>query len=320
MSVVFDQTVIMEMIKGQVTTCVNELLTDEKVQRMVHESVRKIMQEQDTANINNSVFHEETTTEHPSVQQQLYELANSQNFISAQYDTLCKQLNFRDQIINQRFVRNETNIEEAFVSVDNVEQYSRLDMLEFDGLENIIADEGKSPIEAVVSVINDDLKLTDINANDISAAHGFHKDGVENNSVIYVKFKGRMQRNKVYEERKKLKNARTGNRQKFININLTPYRKGLFSEVKRLDNIKYKWVDKKGNILIRKDDYSRPTKIKSYEQIRRLFASPCPTPNRYNTPVSHANNFKNIQYVMPPNSQIPPPIPIRVNLPNGSFR
>ena len=56
---------------------------------------------------------------------------------------------------------------------------------------------------STVSVINDDLKLTDINANDISAAHGFHKDGVENNSVIYVKFKGRMQRNKVYEERKK---------------------------------------------------------------------------------------------------------------------
>ena len=173
---------------------------------MVHESVCEIMKEQEKGDLDNSVFHDEITTGHPTVQQQIQELTNSQDFLSSQYDTLCNRLNIRDQLINQRFFQNERNIENAFIDIDSVEQYSHHDILEFKGLEEMI-NEGKSPIDAVISVINNDLELPNISTSDISTAHGFHRDGVEDNSIIYVKFKGMVERRRTQktEKRKKIR-------------------------------------------------------------------------------------------------------------------
>ena len=62
-------------------------------------------------------------------------------------------------------------------------------------------------------------------------------------------------KNEIFAKRKVLR--KDGQRQLYyVNQNLTPFRRKLFVEVKKLQNVKFKWVNKIGEILIKSHERS----------------------------------------------------------------
>ena len=171
-------------------------------------------------------------------------------------------------MVNNRVSFVEKHISSLYAEIDAVQQHGRRENLEFEGLCAVIEKEKCTAKEAVVALINTELEMTDVKPEHISTAHGFHKNGKPDNEVIYAKFTTRDMKNEVFEKRSKLK--KDGQRQKyFINQNLTPYRKGLFVEAKKVPYVKYKWVTKNGDILMKKDENAKTVKILNHTDLAR---------------------------------------------------
>ena len=198
MAITFDKAYIDNMIKTQIHLSVQELLPP-----LVNEAVAKWY-----GNRNGSLPTSQNDETGP-IQQQVDQIAQSQQFICSQYDTLIKQLNQRDLVVNKRFVTVTNNMEFLHGEVDSVGQYTRRETCEWEGLQKIMTDEGKSAADAVISVINEELELPDTTVDDLCTAHGFHKDGAEDNSVVYAKFTRVATKNKVLAAWNKLRSSTT---------------------------------------------------------------------------------------------------------------
>lgn len=126
---------------------------------------------------------------------------------------------------------------------NNLEQYQRRDCLRFLGVG---PDQGKETVydteKKILSVINSDLKLSDIGPDDISIAHRVGPKTTKPRAII-VKFLRRKHKNIVISKRRLLKGTGKG-----IIEDLTPLNFSRLNFVKQHSNVKSAWT-KEGAIL-----------------------------------------------------------------------
>lgn len=277
-SITIERAEIMDMIKSQVDQSFREMINDGSIQNMVNTAVANCMRSnnENPSGSNQAPPGGSDSAGLPrnlgtavSIQQQIDSLTRSQQFFNHQYEMLIGRLHTTDHVVHQRLLRNEKQLLFLHNEIDGVQQHGRRETLEFEGLANLIEQQKCSAKEAVVALINKELDMPNVKLEHISTAHGFHKDGKEDNSVVYAKFTNRDIKNDVFAKRKALR--KDGQRQRFyINQNLTPYRRNLFAQVKKMQNFKFKWTNKNGDILIKANEHARVIKIRNHEDLHRV--------------------------------------------------
>ena len=180
---------------------------------------------------------------------------------------------------------------------DDQEQYTRREILEF---LNIPIQYKENTTELIIHFCRYYLGIH-INKYDISTSHRMviaeekKKYGSEYIPPIYCKFVNRSIVHLIMQSKHRLKNARNNLDQKFIiRENLTLHRRLLKDRVdKELHSYHFKWV-KNGNILVRKNKWSKAVKILSEEVLENLLKT---LNNQRLAPSKDRNSrsFKNIR-------------------------
>ena len=111
---------------------------------------------------------------------------------------------------------------------DDMDQYNKRKNLEFYSIPRNPNENTNHIIKAMAKKLNMDLK-----ENDISTSHRLPKSSSNNPPIITARFTNRDIRNLIFQKRKNLIGVRNfgidGMKNLFINENLTPRRKKLFS-------------------------------------------------------------------------------------------
>ena len=153
--------------------------------------------------------------------------------------------------------------------IEGQEQYSRRTSLRFHNIKVPVDERGnvKHPVntdELILNVCNDKLGL-DINLHDIGRSHiiGKVKDG---KSQVIVRFVSYRTRNKVYSNKKGLKNHPD---KIFITENLTKYRTELVKQLAELkyNGLLYTYWTSDGRIFLKQNTTSRKILINNHDDI-----------------------------------------------------
>ena len=164
----------------------------------------------------------------------------------------------------------EKQISEQDTLRDELDQYNRRENLEFHGIPEQINENTNFIIKEMAKKINVQIK-----DSDISTSHRLPASKNKHPPII-VRFTNRDIKNKIYYKRRNLIGVHdfgiTGMTKLFINENLTPKRKKLFSlaNKKRIE-LKYQYIwSNNGEIYLRKNSTSDHIKISSLEDIHNL--------------------------------------------------
>ena len=153
--------------------------------------------------------------------------------------------------------------------IEGQEQYSRRTSLRFHNIKVPVDERGnvKHPVntdELILNVCNDKLGI-DINLHDIGRSHiiGKVKDG---KSQVIVRFISYRTRNKVYSNKKDLKNHPD---KIFITENLTKYRTELVKQLAELkyNGLLYTYWTSDGRIFLKQNTTSRKILINNRDDI-----------------------------------------------------
>ena len=206
------------------------------------------------------------------------EIIKSQKFLSSEFENLkitveeIKQQDFLNKInhLNEKIIHLEKQISEQDTLRDELDQYNRRENLEFHGIPEQINENTNFIIKEMAKKINVQIK-----DSDISTSHRLPASKNKHPPII-VRFTNRDIKNKIYYKRRNLIGVNdfgiTGMTKLFINENLTPKRKKLFSLAykKRIElNYQYIWSNN-GEIYLRKNSTSDRIKISSLEDIHNL--------------------------------------------------
>ena len=232
-------------------------------------------------------FANDYSIELKKVKHNISDLKKSHEFLSAEYDDLkekyskllkpSKQSERSTNQLNLKLDEIETNKQDEFHKIDDLEQYGRRLNLEFDRIP-------EQKEENVTNIVLDIAKKLNVDASssDISIAHHLppkrhnQRDGSSLPPTIIAQFTNKRIRNAIYSRRKEAKNIKDcpvpEMTKLFVNENLTHYRKKLFWSTKRAakaNNYKFFWTAN-GKILVKKDDNAPVIAILSETDIDNL--------------------------------------------------
>ncbi|XP_039296323.1 uncharacterized protein LOC120354115 [Nilaparvata lugens] len=168
-------------------------------------------------------------------------------------------------------------VTELSVRLDDAEQYSRSNTLEIYGVP-------VTQNEDVSSIIKEVGKALDVAITEdmIDACHRLKQQNNRPSPGIIVRFVRRAIKEKMLERRRVKRTLSTRHigmpmdTPVYINQSLCPARRILFAKTKRVKNqmnFKFLWVDKTGNIKIRRDENSAIHLIKTDNDITKLAGS-----------------------------------------------
>ena len=188
-------------------------------------------------------FANDYSIELKKVKHNITDLKKSHEFLSAEYDDLkekyskllksSKQSERSTNQLNLKLDEIETNKQDEFHKIDDLEQYGRRLNLEFEGIP-------EQKEENVTNIVLDIAKKLNVDASfsDISIAHRLppkrhnQRDGSSLPPTIIAQFTNKRIRNAIYSRRKEAKNIKDfpvpEMTKLFVNENLTHYRKKTF--------------------------------------------------------------------------------------------
>ena len=197
------------------------------------------------------------------------EIINSQNFLNQELETVKRsvkdinnlELPKKAHILMKEVETLKKHIVEHEKMHDALDQYQRRENLEFHGIPVTLNENTNHIIKTMVKKLNVDLK-----EDDISTSHRLPSANNRTPGII-VKFTNRDLRNLIYQKRRNLIGVNDfkipGMTNLFINENLTPMRRKLFSLVfKKKIELKYKFLwTQNGDIYVRKNTTCEKLKI-----------------------------------------------------------
>ena len=194
-------------------------------------------------------FANDYSIELKKVKQNITDLKKSHEFLSAEYDDLkekyskllksSKQSERSTNQLNLKLDEIETNKQDDFHKIDDLEQYGRRLNLEFEGIP-------EQKEENVTDIVLDIAKKLNVDASSsgISIAHRLppkrhnQRDGSSLPPTIIAQFTNKRIRNAIYSRRKEAKNIKEfpvpEMTKLFVNKNLTHYRKNFFGRPNEL--------------------------------------------------------------------------------------
>ena len=207
------------------------------------------------------------------------QIEKSQDFLSSKYDqfienfnTIKKQMEGTEARVNRQdetLCNVQDCIDELYSQVDEIQQYSRRDCVEIDGIPILPEDDPKQLVQEVASLIG-----VNVSEEHVSVVHRL-PDSKNSKDRIIVKMVQRSKRDEIYRNRRKLNgksikdlpsvarqqlpfNVNAG-KKIFINESLTPYRRRLFGRInafKRENNFRFIWT-MNGKVYLKQSENSR---------------------------------------------------------------
>ncbi|XP_077989956.1 uncharacterized protein LOC144444419 [Glandiceps talaboti] len=223
----------------------------------------------------------------PSVISSIEEIKATQTTMSTSLDffnTLVEEMHRSITTLQEENKQLRHSNESLLHSIAEVErgleeqnQYSRRENLEIQGIPETTEENTDDIIVAVLQRVADD-----ITPEDIEVTHRIgRKDNRERNPrprPIIVKFSSRRKRDKVYKQRKNIRNTTTdmiGYRSKnniYINENLTPLKRNLLKEVndkRKKSGYKFLWTHN-GNIYVKKEQGTASVFIRNEDDLLKI--------------------------------------------------
>ena len=170
------------------------------------------------------------------------------------------EIKSENMCLKQTVLELKNLLENAEKNLNNLEQYSRRECIEINGIP---CTHQESTDEIVVALAKQvEVHIT---TNDISVSHGLKNFTTSQQpSTIIAKFISRKIRNQIFENRFKLKKANPG-KIIFIDESLIKTNRKIFSmyrNFKKDNNWKYVWT-KQGQTYLKKSDSDKTLKIES---------------------------------------------------------
>ncbi|KAJ8731735.1 hypothetical protein PYW08_014465 [Mythimna loreyi] len=207
-------------------------------------------------------------------------LEESVEFIGKEYDVMKIELNQNKEVLSQLKKENDelkTCVSDLSVRLNIVEQHSRQDNIELNGIPENQAENLLNTVLQLGKIIS-----CNINAEDVSSVTRVKKMDVQSSrprSVI-VKLKNARKRDEILASVTKFNRAHVSDKLNsshlgyggakqpvFVSEHLSPLNKAIHAQARKLareKGYKYVWV-RDGRILVRKDDGARPMHIKSLQ-------------------------------------------------------
>lgn len=157
----------------------------------------------------------------------------------------------------------KTKVKELEVRVEDLEQYSRSNCLEIQGIP-------VTPAEDVLGIVKEVGKAMNVQISDdmVDACHRLGRQTGDNPPGLIVKFVRRFDKEELLKQRRVKRNlstrhiGRSDDRPIYINESLTPTRRRLYAMARRIQkekDFKFLWV-RNGKIFLRKEENS-PVKV-----------------------------------------------------------
>ncbi len=177
--------------------------------------------------------------------------------MSQQNEDLKEQIeDIKSRLFNQTEKRKVDSIETK-LALDDLEQESKLNNLRMAG---IVEEDGESPQEKVLKIIQEELSLQTICERDIDLCYRLGRATESKVRDILVRFHSRQKRNLVYRCRHNMPRVEAPI---YINEDLTLMRSKLFYDArckKKAGKITAVWTQE-GTIIIKTNDSSEPQQI-----------------------------------------------------------
>ena len=207
---------------------------------------------------------------------ELETIKNSNSFLSDRYDQLQEissankkavdDIKSENLSLKETVIELKSIVENAEKSLNNLEQYSRRECIEINGIPST----PEESTDDIVVALAKQIGVT-ITPNDISISHRLKKSTTSQHPpTIIAKFTSRKIRNKIFENRLKLKQANTG-KMIFVNESLTTTNREIFKacrNFKKVNNWKYVWT-KQGQTYLKKSDNDNTWKIESISDLTK---------------------------------------------------
>ena len=155
---------------------------------------------------------------------------------------------------------------------NNIEQYLRVNNLEFIGLPKIDDNSDKTNEEVLLEAINTLDLGYEVTSDDIDISHPIPTKRKDGKSATICKFVSRKTKFDILDAKKKIKDFRFRARPIFINEHLSPKNREIFAktQIRRKElNYKYIWSSN-GNTFVRKKDGDSIITIKKLDDIDKL--------------------------------------------------
>jgi hypothetical protein len=172
-----------------------------------------------------------------------------------------------------------TRLDAVCCQMDDLEQYSRRNTLEINGVPSLTNEDVTDTVLKVCKSVG-----VNISKDSIDACHRLMKRGNRPAPGIMVKFVRREDAHDLMRKRKMKGDLNTRHlgltgetRSIYINRSLTPKRRLLFARAKQLQRdgrIKYVWTDHAGNIKVRIDDGGKAFSIKNENDLSSFSEDP----------------------------------------------
>lgn len=201
-------------------------------------------------------------------------IEKSQEFLSSKYDQIAESLQSlkKQNALNdnkmkkqeESIVMNQESIDDLYLQVDEMQQYSRRECLEIIGIPKLANEVSNQLIAEVGKLVGVEIKK-----EDISISHRLPDTKATKDRII-VKFVRRDKKEELYKKRSQLRAKSTKDlpslqdedspkRRIHINESLTSYRRRLFGKInqfKKEHNYKYLWTAN-GKILLKEHEGSK---------------------------------------------------------------
>ena len=257
---------IINMMKGM----------ENNIKTHIQETIEEALKRQEIK-FNNKI--DEVFSKLKDQEKRIEDVMKSQKFLNDEFEYLKNNVSNlmkldlqkkTDDLMKENQCLKDQLIEEEKMR-DDLDQYNRRENLEFHGIPLNPNEDTNHIIKTMAKKLNIDLK-----ENDISTSHRLPKSLSNNPPIIIARFTNRDIRNLIFQKRKNLIGVRDygidGMTKLFINENLTPRRKKLFSlAYKKKINSKYQFLwTYNGDIFIRKNTTSERIKITCKSDIDQL--------------------------------------------------
>ncbi|XP_028414768.1 uncharacterized protein LOC114537858 [Dendronephthya gigantea] len=214
-------------------------------------------------------------------------IEESIDFLSSKYDELItkydsandlmKDVQEENQCLRKQLHEAVNNIEMLKAEVNDLEQYSRRDCLEIRGIPMVMGENTNEIVKRIGQEVG-----VHVSDQDISISHRLRASDGRDPAII-VKFNRRDVRDKLYRERKVLRDksikdigiTRFTDRKIYIVESLTNQNRKLFNkclEVRREKNFKYIWTSS-GKILLRKNESSPTIPVVNWRDLTKIMNS-----------------------------------------------
>jgi hypothetical protein len=216
----------------------------------------------------------------------------SQEFICNEFDLI--KIDIKNIVTENKILKKKCEVlEEAYqahddrlcsleIHIDELHQQELNSNLIVAGLPDKLKDP-KTMVLALLNALECEESISDvISCNYMTPHNNFKQNPALPNEVkIIIKFRDSMSKNKVSQQKKKIKPILTSadlgfhhnhNNQLYFRENLTSFRNLLYREarqIKKSKNFKYLWI-RDGNILMREAEGSRVIKIGSKADLIRI--------------------------------------------------